>query len=62
MSRVLLAVLAAVVVWGCEGEPVAPQPRPTFTCATGPQPVDLAVLMGLLMLRALAERGIDPKG
>ncbi len=60
MSRVFFAVLAAVMVWGCE-EPAKVTDRPVFTCATGPQPVDLAVLAGLMMMRALAERGLDPK-
>lgn len=61
MGRVLFAVLAAVAVWGCEGATVQVRPAPVFSCATGPQPVDLAVLAGLLMLRSLAERGLDPK-
>ena len=61
MGRVLFAVLAAVAVWGCEGATVQVTPAPVFSCATGPQPVDVAVLAGLLMLRSLAERGLDPK-
>lgn len=61
MSRLVLAVVAAVVMWGCEGEAQAVNPRPVFTCATGPQPVDMAVLAGLLMLRKLAERGLDSR-
>ena len=61
MGRVLFAVLAAVAVWGCEGATVKASPAQVFSCATGPQPVDLAVLAALLMLRALAERGIDPR-
>lgn len=54
-------MLAAVAVWGCEGATVQVTPAPVFSCATGPQPVDVAVLAGLLMLRSLAERGLDPK-
>ena len=61
MGRVFFAVLAAVMVWGCEGAPAQTAQAHVFTCATGPQPVDLAVLAGLLMLRALAERGIAPR-
>lgn len=62
MSRVFFAWIAVVAMWGCEGGAAEVTTRPVFTCATGPQPVDLAVLAGLLMLRRLAERGLDAKG
>ena len=61
MSRVFFALVAAVAMWGCGGSAAEVSAQPVFTCATGPQPVDLVVLAGLLMLRKLAERGLDPR-